>query len=62
MESLKVMWGRNQSGIDMVMVNEERKREVERGVGSRRYAVGFSMWHAGVWRRVRVYIVCIFFY
>jgi len=57
MESLKVMWGRNKSGIDMVMVNEERER-----VGSRRYAVGFSMWHAGVWRRVRVYIVCIFFY
>ena len=46
-----MMWGRKKFGIDMVMVNEsrerEREREVERGGGSRRYAVGFSMWHAG---------------
>jgi len=30
MESLKVMWGRKKSGIDMVMVNESRERERER--------------------------------
>jgi hypothetical protein len=31
MERLKVMWGRKKFGIDMVMVNESREREREKG-------------------------------